>query len=344
MPQYPPYQPSSDDEHPFLTPNGLRLQRQGRKLDSSVPMSFPVYPEHPQVGGESFPIRQIDPFNFDEDDDAPIDNVLPSAKFPQPEVLGLAPLTPYYKSRLVPDPQASELRAIGKLFIQVSPDPRQQLATGSAWISGPSTIVTSAHNLYDSNSRTWSKAIEFHPGYDYYATTEKPTCRVTSCYLPRGYFDNPTTNRDIAVCYVDRNIGDIVNAQIPMQPAANHDMFNHTPVAIVGYPAGSDFDFGKRMWQSIGDFLFGRSNGPDDDYSPAMATNFGAGSSGCPWLIKDTHTGHYVAVGATSGHAKLRYVRGEPSLMSLTSPFFGPRMFDQLNDNPVFHDFDMTTT
>ncbi len=124
-----------------------------------------------------------------------------------------------------------------------------------------------------------------------------------------------------------------------MKRVESNDMFNRTPVAIVGYPAGSGFDFGKQLWRSVGDYLFGRSNGPGDDYSPAMATNFGAGASGCPWLIKDTNTGQYAAVGVTSGHAKLRYVRGEPNLMSLTSPFFGPRMFDRLNDDSIFHDF-----
>ena len=199
--------------------------------------------------------------------------------------------------------------------------------------------MTSAHNLYDFTSRRWSKALEFHPGYDYYTSKEQPTCRVTSCYIPRGYFDNPATNHDIAVCYVDRNIGDIVDAKIEMKPIDSNDIFNHTPVAIVGYPAGSGFDFGKQMWQSVGDYLFGRGNGPGDDYAPAMATNFGGGASGCPWLISDADTGQYSAVGVTSGHAKLRYVRGEPNLMSLTSPFFGARMFDRLNDNPIFHDF-----
>ena len=339
MPQFPPPERSSGDEHPFLTPKGLQLQRQGRKLDSSVPMSFPVYPHAEE---KAAPIPRVDPFDFDEADDAPIYNLLPSAKFPQPEVLGHRPLTEFFKSRLVSNPQSSQLRAIGKLFIQVSPDPSAELATGSAWISGPSTIVTSAHNLYDFTSRSWSKAAQFYPGYDYYSPKPQPTCRVTSCYVPRSYFDNPTTNRDIAVCYVDRNIGDIVDAQIPMHPVDSIDMFNNTPFAIVGYPAGSGFDFGKQMWQSIGDFLFGHSNGPQDDYSPVTATNFGAGASGCPWLVKDPSTGKYVAVGLTSGHAKLRYVRGEPNLMSLASPSFGPNMFEQLNDSPIFHDFDVT--
>ena len=360
MPQYPPHR-SPDDEHPFLTPKGMRLQRMGRK-DTPVPMEFPSYPQlspgQPPLDDSGFPqelppefdnshqwhnavpVPHVDPFDFKLGQDTPIHNVLPSLKYPRPEVVGLTSLSDRYKTQLVTKPEASELRAIGRLFIQVNHDPLRELATGSAWITGPSTIVTAAHNLYDFTSKTWSHAVEFHPGYDYYSASEQPTCRITSCYIPRGYFDNPTTNNDVATCFVDRNIGDIVGAQIPMQPVVDNDMFNHTPVTIVGYPAGSGFDFGKQMWQSVGDYLFGRSSGPNDDYSPVMATNFGAGASGCPWIIKDPDSSSYVAVGVTSAHAKLRYVRGEPNLQSLTSPFFGQRMFDRLNGNPIFHEFE----
>ncbi len=123
------------------------------------------------------------------------------------------------------------------------------------------------------------------------------------------------------------------------KPIVESDFFDNAKVAIVGYPAGSGFDFGKQMWQSVGDYLFGHSNGPSDDDSPVLATDFGGGASGCPWIIKDTETGEYRAVGVTSGHAKLRYLRGEPNLASLTSPYFSHRMFSHLNDNAVFHDF-----
>ncbi|MFK8114802.1 MAG: serine protease [Rubripirellula sp.] len=348
MPQYPPYG-SQDDEHAFLTPKGMRLQRMGRK-DTTVPMEFPAYPysapQQPrgEIGGafqtpQAVPPPHADPFDFKRGADAPIHNILASAKYPDPAQLGLRSLAPLYESRPVPNPQANELRAIGRLFIQVSADPRRELASGSAWITGPSTIVTSAHNLYDFSTRTWSRALEFHPGFDYFSSKELPTCRITSCYIPRGYFDNPTTNHDIATCFVDRNIGDIVDAQIPMYPVEDYDFFNQNSIAVVGYPAGSGFDFGKQMWQSRGDFLFGRSNGPADDYGPVVATNFGAGASGCPWLIKDPKTGSYASVGVTSAHAKLRYVRGEPNMQALTSPYFGHRMFDRLSDNPVFHEF-----
>ncbi len=108
---------------------------------------------------------------------------------------------------------------------------------------------------------------------------------------------------------------------------------------IVGYPASSGFDFGKQMWQSRGDYLFGQSNRPGGDYAPAMATDFGGGASGCPWLVKEPFTGEYVAIGVTSGHAKLRYLRGESNLMSLVSPYFGPRLFDLLENDRVYHEW-----
>ncbi len=125
MPQK-PQQPFSDDEHPFLTPKGLRLQQMGRK-DTPVPMEFPTYPPagRPRLG--PVPVPHVDPFDFDQGEDAPIYNVLPSLKFPKPEAIGLTSLMPHFHARLVANPQASALRAIGKLFIQVSPDPRRNL-------------------------------------------------------------------------------------------------------------------------------------------------------------------------------------------------------------------------
>ena len=107
---------------------------------------------------------------------------------------------------------------------------------------------------------------------------------------------------------------------------------------VVGYPAGSGFDFGKQLWQSRGEYLFSRRSGPDDDYSPVVASTFGGGCSGCPWLVRDKQ-GNLVAVGASSGHAKLRYEPGEPNLTSLASPFFGPKMFAELENDCVFHQF-----
>lgn len=329
--------PGPDDEHPFLTPKGLRLQQQGRKLDNSVPMELPVYP--PLDREAAIPLPTIDPFEYQETDDGSLHNILPSRKFPRPESLGRAPLSPYYQTRLVPRPEASGWRAIGKLFIQVSPDTRAPLAMGSAWITGASTIATAAHNLFDVNTGTWSQALEFHPGYDYYAASKGPVCRVTGAYLPRGYLDNPATNLDIAICYVDRNIGDIVGAKIEMKPVPEIGYFDRNPVTIVGYPAGSGFDFGKQMWQSEGDYLFGQGSGPGSDFAPVMATNLGGGASGCPWVVRDAELDQWVAIGVTSGHAKLRYHRREPSLASLVSPYFGPRLFDQLGDQQVFHQF-----
>ena len=269
----------------------------------------------------------------------PLQNILPAAKFPDPHVLANEPLTDHYETRRVKNPQKGQLKAIGKLLIQVGDDPSSEPATGSAWIAGPSLIITSAHNLYEFSTGRWSREIEFHPGFDYYSQKELPKCRVVSCCIPKGYMENPATNHDIAACFVDINIGDIVGAEIPMRPVKENDFFNKTPVSIVGYPAGSGFDFGKQMWQSKGEYLFGRSGGPGDDYSPVMATNFGGGASGCPWLVRDDKTDKLVSVGVTSAHAKLRYEKGEPNLMSLISPYFGPKLFDSLSHDHVFHEF-----
>ncbi|TWT84141.1 hypothetical protein CA13_56170 [Planctomycetes bacterium CA13] len=345
------------NDHPFLTPKGYRLFRESPLTETA---SLPTYPAadggyvQPSevhgnvVDGPTFSSpnsfsspnhRDIPPaVNYKQSHGA-IVNVLPSKNFPDVDTLGRIPLTPYFDTQLVVDSDNSQLRAIGKLFIYTQRSSWGDPAMGSAWIAGPSLLVTSAHNLFDTTDRTWSRSLEFYPGYDYYSVTERPKCRITSCHIPRGYFENPTTNNDVAFCYVDRNIGDIVNAEIPLETLTDNHFFNTTAVAIVGYPATSGFDFGKQLWRSRGEYLFSRSSGGDDDYSPVIATNFGGGASGCPWIAKDKKTDRYVAVGVTSGHAKLRYDPGEPNLMATVSPFFGPKMFAKLSDDHVFHQF-----
>ncbi|NND96439.1 MAG: hypothetical protein HKN47_03815 [Pirellulaceae bacterium] len=268
-----------------------------------------------------------------------LQNIRPSIEFPDPLLLTRTPLTSHFQTQRVARPQASQLRAIGKLLIQVSSDPKAEPASGSAWIAGPSLIMTSAHNLYDFSTGTWAHSVEFLPGFDYYSDHRLPTCRITACSIPHGYFDNPTTNHDIAACFVDRNIGDMVGTQIPMRPVQDDGFFDRTPLRIVGYPAGSGFDFGKQMWESSGKYLFGRRSGPHDDYSPALATNFGGGSSGCPWLMEDSKTKKLVAVGVTSAHARMLYAKGEPNLTALVSPYFGAKLFDSLSDDHRFHEF-----
>ena len=267
----------------------------------------------------------------------PIHNALPSKRYPDPSVLSNTPLTELYQSHLVAEPKASLLRAIGKVLIRTSTHSSHPPASGSAWVVSPSVIATSAHNLYDSTRRTWSASIDFCAAYDYYSSEPLVTSRVTSCYIPRDYLSNPTTDRDIGLCFLETNVGDIIDAAIPMKPVPDNKFFDNYPVDIVGYPAGSHFDFGKQMWRSRGKYLMGQSNGPGAAYSPVVASDFGGGASGCPWLAKID--GKYVAVGITSGHAKLRYSSGDANLMSLTSPLFTQELFDQLSDNHEFHEF-----
>lgn len=334
--------PRSVSGHPFLTEKGLRLMQSGRPGES-YPMAMPHY----SIPGESERsdriVGRIDPFEFESVAGSRIHNVKPSRQFPDVASLGQMSLTPYYQSSLVGDALANELRAIGKLFIQVSSDPNQPLAMGSAWIIGPSTIATAAHNLYDSGTRQWSRGLAFYPGFDYYANhrsvTQPPSCRIIGGYLPREYLTNPATNLDLAICYTDCNIGDMVDARIETQTVDRTEFFDENAVAIAGYPAGSGFDFGKQMWRSVGSYLYGQRNSPTGHPAPVMATNFGGGASGCPWLVRDEATNGYLAVGVTSGHAKLHYARGEHNLSSLVSPYFSEDLFDQLAEDSITHEF-----
>ena len=186
MPQVPgPF--GSDDKHPFLTPKGMRLLR-GNQKQAPIPMEFPEYPPVDE-SIEGLPQEDLvrDPLEFPSAESQPLTNIRISAKFPDPEQLTRQPLTSHYQSKRVTNLQQGVLKAIGKLFIQLSPNPRHELATGSAWITGPNTIATAAHNLFDSNARTWSRALEFHPGYDFYSKAKLPTCRVTACLVPKAY-------------------------------------------------------------------------------------------------------------------------------------------------------------
>jgi hypothetical protein len=269
-------------------------------------------------------------------------NFLPSQKFPDPNSLIHQPLHRYYQTRQV-DQLTDDFptKAIGRLVIHIDPYSWDQPAFGSAWIVGPNLIATCAHNLFDSNKRRWSRSIEFYPGFDYYSGGSPIQCKVTSCYVPSAYLRNPATNDDIGFCYVDQNIGEIVGQTIPIKPPQTNTFYENTRVTIAGYPAASEFDFGKQLWASRGEYLFGHRMGPGDDYSPVLATNFGGGASGGPWLAQDPDSKQWSAVGLTSGHARLHYHRGELNLMSLTSPMITQSRLDRLESDQVTHSFEV---
>lgn len=346
--------------HPYLTPRGFRLLNESPLVDDGVHARLPDPAAPDDTQKEDLELISEDSGELDRADEAPrpgpffakspngwnegyslIQNVLPSRKFPNPQVLATKPLDDHFASETVSRLEGSQLRAVGRLVIHLDRTRWGEPAFGSAWVVGKNMIATCAHNLFDFTHQTWSRAVEFYPGFDYYAGGEPVFCHVTSGYISRRYTKNPATNHDIAFCYVDRDIGDIIDATIPIQPPESNEFFENNKVTIVGYPGGSEFDFGKQMWKSRGAYLFGRSNGPGDDFAPAMATNFGAGSSGCPWLSRDPITKKIIAVGITSGHAKLHYQRGEMNLMSLTSPMLTQTKLDRLLEERVEHEFEV---
>ena len=336
--------PQEELAQPTPNPSGFRSEPQGR------PDHRDAHPQPTGSPGQFFSSLSTA---------SPLHNTLPSRKFPNPDVLTRSPLTRYFKSNPVglsssvangrpdfgrtPTVADRQLRAIGRLVIHIDEASWDQPAFGSAWIVGPSLIATCAHNLFDSNHQQWSRAIEFYPGFDYYESGQPIQCNVTSCYVPSSYLDNPATNDDIAFCHVDRNIGDLIDAEIPIVPPENNQFFDDHKVTVMGYPAGAEFDFGKKLWSSRGEYLFGRSSGPGDEYSPVVATNFGGGCSGCPWLALDRKSGMWKAVGLSSGHARLYYQRGELNLMSLTSPMITQERLDRLSSDHVTHEFEQAT-
>ena len=354
--QFPDPQFPDPQSHPFLTPRGLRLQ-QLPPLQTVQPRPLPQYPparppsEPPNqtpIRPPSEPPRGAPPQAIDRSQ--PIVNIRPTLKHPDPSALGDRPLDDLYNVRRITAKQNDPLRAIGKLFIQIDPNRPQSLASGSAWVIGPNTIATAAHNLFDSNTRTWSHALYFYPGFDYYLANDYPTnetgespitCQIISGYLPAAYLQNPTTDVDIAICHTDINVGDRLGQTIAWQIIDDIDYYQSRPIAILGYPATSGFDFGKQLWRSVGDMLFSRQTSTTTDPAPVMATSFGSGASGGPWLVPDGRGG-YAAVGVTSGHAKLRYAPGEHSLASLMSPMINDRAIDRLQSTAIHHTFAAT--
>ena len=356
--------------HPTLTPKGYEIMNSSPLKDPSYGMPPPVQgysirqtpsdsvdgqpvdQEYPSETPQAYDVVQSEgsrgstgfpgPYFRSRTVEGLPQNFLPSQKFPDPNSLIHQPLHRYYQTRQV-DQLTNEFptKAIGRLVIHIDPYSWDQPAFGSAWVVGRNLIATCAHNLFDSNKRRWSRSIEFYPGFDYYAGNAPVQCRVTSCYVPSAYFRNPATNDDIGFCYVDQDIGDIVGQTIPIEPPQTNSFYENNQVTIAGYPAGSEFDFGKQLWASRGEYLFGHRLGPGDDYSPVLATNFGGGASGGPWLAQDPVTQNWSAVGLTSGHARLHYDRGELNLMSLSSPMITQARMERLESDQVTHSFDV---
>lgn len=343
--------------HPTLTPKGYDLMNSSPLKDQSYAMPSPSYrsadpPTTPIEGQDDQPIivgdrrvpatRWPGPYFRERVADGVPQNFLASKKFPDPNDLVHQPLHRYFQTRQVQSTVAAlPVQAIGRLVIHIDANSWDQPAFGSAWIVGKNLIATCAHNLFDSNKRRWSRSIEFYPGFDYYSGSAPVHCKVTSCYVPSAYLRNPATNDDIGFCYVDQDVEEIVGQSIAIQPPETNAFYENHSVVIAGYPAASEFDFGKQLWVSRGEYLFGHRMGPGDDYSPVIATNFGGGASGGPWLVQDSKNQRWSAVGLTSGHARLHYHRGELNLMSLSSPMITQARMDRIQTDRVTHRFDV---
>ncbi|WP_044300421.1 trypsin-like serine peptidase [Rhodopirellula sallentina] len=367
----------SGEAHPFLTPRGLWLQQSGRvDLPEGVPLrsTAPGPPQHPSrqhrvddpdqsahlpSGRPTSP----EPPLLGRFDDSPLSpgtlqNIYPAKRFGDLAALRRKPLEPLFRSALAADPfwqpvDASEVstaagqdrpsqniaRAVGKLIIRLPINHGSPYASGSAFLTGPNTLMTCAHNLFDSNTRNWSRALEFYPGYDFYSDQPQPFARVLSAAIPKAYLENPLSNHDLAICRLDTNIGEHIGVELTPQVVEHVEFFDSARVDILGYPAGSGFDFGKQLWRSRGRFLFGVSGGGEDDFAPTFATDFGGGASGGPWVTRDPDSNRPVVVGVTSGHAKLRHDHAEPNLMSLTSALFSQRNLDRLDGDFAEHHF-----
>ena len=149
---------------------------------------------------------------------------------------------------------------------------------GTAWVIGNRTIMTCAHNIYESNCNAYSTNIVFNRAFNGTRNPQDMYSVVAYRIIPE-YPTVPSANNDVAVCIVDRDFPDDI-LRIP--PIINPSSSGYQTCKAVGYP-GNKPDGLNKMWSCDGDFMPQLSD-PDDRI--VMASDFGGGSSGGPWVVQ----------------------------------------------------------
>lgn len=198
---------------------------------------------------------------------------------------------PSFTSSEVPQDQYKEMpySAVGKILFR-SARPGQcnvvEDAYGSAWAIGPRTIMTVAHNLYETNCGQFSSNIVFAPVFGSDQSVELYS--VVSYRFPPAYPQIPSANNDVAICILDREL----NADVGFIQPLTHQPINAGRLLALGYPSNHSL---QKMWQCDGEFVAELSD-PDDRI--AMGSDFRGGSSGGPWTFQVGETwrarGHQV--------------------------------------------------
>ncbi|CAD73680.1 probable glutamyl endopeptidase [Rhodopirellula baltica SH 1] len=185
---------------------------------------------------------------------------------------------PSFTSSEVPQDQYKEMpySAVGKILFRSARAGQCNVmedAYGSAWAIGPRTIMTVAHNLYETNCAQFSSNIVFVPGFG----SDQPTAlySVVSYRFPSAYPEIPSSNNDVAICILDRDF----DADVGFIEPLTHQVVGGDRLLALGYPSNHSL---QNMWQCDGEFVTELSD-PEDRI--AMSSDFRGGSIGGPWAL-----------------------------------------------------------
>lgn len=215
-----------------------------------------------------------------------------------------------FESRPVGDAEYnnSPFSAIGKLTfsgVNWQTCSGVQPYSGTAWLIAPRIIMTVAHNLYEVNCRDESSNIVFHAGFK--SGTASEMYSVVNFKYVDAYPTNPASRNDVGIGILDRDAGSL--GLIPPSVPVVSDL---RKILAIGYPG--NHDNGQNMWMCEGEYSPELSS--NDEI--VMASDFGGGSSGCPWIVP-TEQG-FRAIGTQVGRPSGQ--SGEYSVSGL----FGPQV------------------
>lgn len=143
---------------------------------------------------------------------------------------------------------------------------------GSGWVVAKRAFITAGHGVYISARGGWINQAQFAPRFN---TKAGKVYDVKTVYSLKGWVENDESPYDMAACVVTE---DFTEAEPPLKFEAT--LFAPKIITAIGYPnrpiPGHDFN-GKRMWQSVGEFI------KDAEDMWWAANNMSAGASGGPW-------------------------------------------------------------
>lgn len=156
---------------------------------------------------------------------------------------------------------------------------------GTGFLIAPDTILTSAHNIYDIEAKSWYdiSAIDVVPGYNN-QSAPYGKASVTWCSIPGEYANDGDWRYDIAIVKLDKPLGNQAGTM-----GLTTQVYADTYTA--GYPSDLDNNLGRFMYAARG-----TSTSIVDNLLIYGDIDIASGQSGSPW-----YDSNYRAFGVTLG-------------------------------------------